>query len=175
VIILHLGVNDIPYAPGPIAPRRIVARRRKGGKIETGTRPAAGQQTTGDVAEMLEAHYHPWEVFYTLNEQKIADDFANAMSNQLTDLFAGSPPSSNPFAAAESAIEAGFKRFLSNQEMDALGIPGVPTKASGNTPFRKGGINHRLKHPYAKDNPPRPSLIDTGTYQANARAWVETT
>jgi len=50
--------------------------------------------------------------------------------------------------------------------MDQLGYPGIPTGAA------EAGVNHRLLHPYAKDNPERPSFIDTGQYQADFKSWV---
>jgi hypothetical protein len=58
-----------------------------------------------------------------------------------------------------------FNEFIDRRGMD--GMPGVPTDAA------RLGINHRLKHPYAKANPERPSFKDTGTYMQSFTAWVE--
>ena len=165
-ITLHLGVVDLPYATQ--APRRVRVTTRRGKKPVASTAPASGAQTTGDVAEYLEDKYHVIETFYELHQQEIADELAQAMSNSLGNLLMGAPASSNVLAAAEGAIDAKFKQFISGQEMDALGVPGVPTKAA------QKGVNHRLAHPYAKGNPERPSFRDTGTYQAAFKAWVET-
>jgi hypothetical protein len=53
------------------------------------------------------------------------------------------------------------------QEIESMGLRGVPTKAA------LKGINHRLRHPYRKSNPRRPSFVDTGLYVASFRAWME--
>ena len=70
------------------------------------------------------------------------------------------------FYEEHANIETRFRHFLSQKEMDSLGVPGVPTKAA------LAGVSHRFKHPYAK-RAPRPSFIDTGLYEASFRAWVE--
>jgi hypothetical protein len=72
----------------------------------------------------------------------------------------------NLTAEGEGEIEAAFRQFLEQQEMDGR-VDGVPTKAS------LKGVSHRLKRPNAKDNPTRPSFIDTGLYSASMKAWTE--
>lgn len=163
--ILNLGVNEIPYASGKRAPRRAVARIRKG-KLKTHTAAASGQQTTGDVAEILEDKYQILETFAAEYAQPIADALAHSVAGAIDNLLMGAPPPENPYAGAESEIEESMKLFLDLQQMDGR-IEGVPTEAA------RKGVNHRLAHPYAKSNPPRPSFIDTGLMQANYRAWVE--
>lgn len=164
-ITLHLGVVDQPYAVN--APRRVRVTRPRRGELLRTTAPASGAQTTGDVAQWLEDRYHVMETFYELHQQEIADEFATSMADSLVDLLAGAPPSSNIFAGIESELDTRFKQFISAQEMDGLGVPGVPTQAA------KRGVNHRLKHPYAKGNPERPSFRDTGLYQASFKSWVD--
>lgn len=140
---LRLGVLDIPY-------------QDKGGK------------TTGDVAEILEAKYHVQEIFYEEHAQQIADALAESYEGALESIVMGARQKpSNFFTAGTSKIEADFKGWLSTGKMEALGYPGVPTKAA------LKGVNHRLKHPYAKGNPRRPSFIDTGLYAASFRAEVD--
>lgn len=78
----------------------------------------------------------------------------------------GAPVSLDPFGSATSKIEDRFKQMLSTRELDSLGFPGIPTAAA------QRGVNHRFKHPYKK-RAARPSFIDTGTFQASAKAWVE--
>jgi hypothetical protein len=139
---LLLGVNDIPYAD------------------KTGT-------TTGDVAEILEARYHPMEIFYEENSQEIADLIAESYEGSLESIVMGARARpSNFFTAGTSKIEAKFKDFIATGKMEALGYPGVPTKAA------LKGVNHRKKHPNAKGNPRRVSFVDTGLYMASFRAEV---
>lgn len=164
-IILHLGVNDVQYAPGPAAPRRAVARVRKG-KLRTHTAAAASRQTTGDVAEILEDKYHILESFVEEYREQIGDAVAHSLIGALESTHSGQTVE-NPFATAESEIVEGMKAFLDGQMMD--GIPGVPTKAA------LAGVNPRLAHPYAKGNPARPSFIATGLMQQNYAAKIEVT
>jgi hypothetical protein len=162
---LHLGVNDIPYAPGPRAPRRATFRRGKGG----GTRAASGQQTTFDVAQILEAKYGIMQVFWDrVAGPGAADALAESAAGALENLLAGAPASAVALTSDFTAgLETKFKDFLATRQVEGMGIQGVPTLAAIK------GVNHRLRHPYAKANPRRPSFIDTGTYQANFRAWVD--
>jgi hypothetical protein len=123
-----------------------------------------GTQTTGDVAEILEDKYHVMQVFYEQHKEDVAADLEKSLSGQLENMMAGAPPPNKPFGSAESAIEDRFKRFLSEAEMDRLGYPGVPTGAA------LRGVNSRLK---VKKGPPRPSFIDSGTYEASMVCWVD--
>lgn len=122
--------------------------------------------TTGDVAEYLEHKYHLVQIWAESNMQVIADDLAEGALDALESIMMGAPATDNPLLGALSKIEEDFKTYLSDDGMAKLGYPGVPTAAA------KRGVNHRMKHPYAKRDP-RPSFIDTGMFQANFRAWIE--
>jgi len=124
--------------------------------------------TTGDVAEILEDKYHVMGTFVEFHGQELADAAADSIGGQLENMLLGAPVSSNPFAEAESRIEALFRKFLDAKEMDNR-VPGVPTQAA------LDGVNHRFKRPYRKKNPARPSFIDSGTYQASMAAVFEDT
>lgn len=154
-MILNLGVNDIPYS---FAPSR--------GKSKTGRSQAS---TTGDVAEILEAKYHIMETFVALYQDDIVaalkDSLAGALETILMGRFPRGRSSINPHIAGTSEIEDMFHRFLDRKEMDGK-VAGVPTEAS------LAGVNHRLKHPYAKKNAPRPSFIDTGLLQSSVKVWL---
>jgi hypothetical protein len=139
----------LPYANAP---------RAKGSKASTGT------QTTGDVAEWLEEEYHVMEVFYELHKEQIASSLERSVTVAFEGLLSGRAVA--PFASAESKIASMFRKMLDSGELEGLGYPGVPTQAA------LRGVNHRLKHPYAKRGP-RPSFIDTGLYQLSMRAWVD--
>lgn len=154
---LHFGVIDIAYS------YRQAGRRKK---VNLST-------TTGEVADRLEEKYHLFEDFYRENEAMIADELTKSLEGALEAVMSGAPVTQDPYGAATSKIEDAFKTALATNAFDWR-IPGVPTAASGRVPaIRLGGINHRLKHPYSQDNPPRPSFIDTGTFQSSMKVWVE--
>ena len=106
------------------------------------------------------------EVYFQLNEKPIVADLTAKLQSSLDRVMMGGPIPTNPFAGATDKIETGFKKFLSNQEMEQIGYPGVPTMAA------LKGVNPRLAHPYAKGNPRRPSFIATGQYMTNFKAWI---
>lgn len=167
-IVIHLGVLDVPYATHvPEEHRRVVHRTTRGGVVSVHSAPSSGAETTGDVAQILEDEYHVMEVFYEdVGEELIAKALEHSMVGAIQDLALGKPGNLiDPFATATGEIEVAFKTFLSQQEMDGV-VGGVPTKAA------LAGVNHRLKHPYAKGNPARPSFIDTGTYQSHFKVEV---
>lgn len=147
-LTLHLGVIDMPYA-------------------------SPGGKTTADVAQILEDKYHVMETFYEdmgpdVIQKAIEQSAKNAVE---TLILGGSRPGSNSAnisltLEAEGEIEAAFKLWLSQQEMDYT-QPGVPTQAA------LKGVSHRLKRAQAKTNPARPSFIDTGLYQSSFRSWLD--
>ncbi len=117
--------------------------------------------TTGDVAEYLEDKYQIMQTFFDRYEREIVDMMSEDMAGQLENLLAGFPPQKDPFAQSMSKIHNLFSAFLTSQEMN--GMPGVPTRRA------LEGISKRLKN---KKGNPRPSFIDTGTYQGAMMAWV---
>lgn len=117
--------------------------------------------TTGDVAEFLEDKYGIMAHFFWLYGPIISELMADAIAGQLENIIAGAPPSDDPFAEAMSKVHDLFSGFLDDEEMN--GMPGIPTLRA------LMGISKRFKN---KKGPPRPSFIDTGTYQAAMRAWV---
>lgn len=139
---LHLGVADVPYANAKEA------------------------VTTGDVATWLERKYHLFEIFYELHKDRIAELLADVLRGEIQRAMMGGPRPNLSLAAANTEIEDMFRKFLSTQEVEKLGYPGIPTEAA------LKGVSHRLKHPYAKGNPRRPSFIDTGLLESAFRSWV---
>jgi hypothetical protein len=151
--ILHLGVIDNPYNEVPPPGKR---RRKK---------VVGGTQTTGDVAGWLENRYHVMEIFYEQHaEDVVAPALENSLAGALESVLMGAPASLDPFGGAMSVIEDRFRAFLTAKEMDALGYPGIPTKAS------LLGISRRFKN---RRSPGRPSFIDTSLYSSSMKAWVE--
>jgi hypothetical protein len=125
--------------------------------------------TTGEVADILERHYHIWQTFVKLHGDLIKEAVGEALRARLENTLMGAPDNNQDLVlppAMLSKIEERFRTFLDNNEMNGQ-VPGVPTKAS------LAGVNHRLKHPYRKGNPPRPSFIDQGDYQLSAKVWVD--
>lgn len=164
-MILHLGIVDQPYRNAP-SPARKGKRWRRSDLI------GGASATTGDVAGYLEDRYHPFEIFYELHKAEIAADLETGLAGALESILMGAPVDLSVFGSAESKIDDHFRKFLDAGELESLGYPGMPTEASGRGK-RIGGINHRLRHPYAKSNPARPSLIDTGLYQSSFKSWVD--
>jgi hypothetical protein len=164
-LVLNLGVIVVPYA-NEAQPEKIPQAKK--GKANKPVKPksASGTQTTGDVAEILEAKYGVMDTFAFAMLPDIAKDLEESLAGALETLMMGGQPSANPFASAESAITARFKNFLATGAIEHMGIEGVPTQAA------LDGVNHRLKHPYAKSNPRRESFIDTGMYQSHFIAWM---
>ncbi len=99
--------------------------------------------------------------------EAIGEALAHSVAGAIENLVSGAPATISPTGEAESEIESAFRHFIVQEEMAGLGVPGVPTAAA------LKGINHRLRHPYAKSNPRRPSFVDTGLMLANFKAWVD--
>jgi hypothetical protein len=159
---IHLGVADVPYVDVSEAPKKVAQAKRGKSNKPVAPPAAAGTQSTGDVAEILEGKYGIMGAFAEKHEDDIAKALENSLAGTLENLMMGAPPANNPFGTAEMAIEDSFKAALDSREFD--GITGVPTQAA------LKGINHRLK---SGKGSPRPSFIDTGLYQASFKAWVE--
>lgn len=166
-LTLHLGVAVLPYGNDTARTQRRVAKARPGKQKPRPARAASsGSQTTGDVATILEKKYGVMAYFFQQHQAEIAGALEQSLAGTLENIMLGAPPKNNPFGAAEIKIEDAFKLFLDRQEM-AGHVNGVPTKAA------LRGVNHRLRHPYAKSNSARPSFIDTGLYQGSFKAWVD--
>lgn len=163
---LHLGVVDIPYVDGPPAIKKLVSRARSRRHDASLHGSSGGGVTTGDVANFLEARYHVMELFWETHHEDITALLTESMAGQLENLLSGAPFSEvNPLAGGTDEIENLFRKFLSDREVENLGIPGVPTQAA------LKGVSARFKSGY---NPKgrRPSFIDTGLYEASFRAWA---
>jgi hypothetical protein len=167
-LTLNLGVVDIPYSAGESAPKRVAkarkGRRKKAQRVGAGSNSA---KTTGDVATILEAKYAIMARFFEAHQHEIGEMLAEGMADTVTSMMAGAPASMSPYAGAEEKIGELFRDFLDREELAGLGAPGVPTEAAIK------GVSHRRLHPYAKNNPRRPSFEDSGLLAASMRAWIE--
>lgn len=119
--------------------------------------------TTGDVAEFLEAKYHPFEIFFELHADEIGEYMAEALAGAVKTFLETGVSPINPLAQSESSIKAAFEKFLSEGELETLGFSGIPTQAAIE------GRSHR----FAKGRKPqrRVSLIDTGLFQTSSYMW----
>lgn len=163
-LILHLGVVDMPYSgkmAASVAEHFSALQRGK----PLSRSAASASVTTGQVAEFLEAKYHVMETFYTAHSVEIGDAIADSLAGAFESAQMGAPRSLNIFGKAEGRTKRLFSKFLESKEMDHLGIPGVPTRAS------LEGVSHRFKGRRAKG--PRPSFIDTGLYETSFAAWID--
>lgn len=121
--------------------------------------------TTADVAHFLETKYGVMGAFYRVHQDVIMGAVAKSMEGAIESLVMGRRV--NPWGYATQLIQREFRIFISSMEAERVGIDGTPTLAAWR------GVNHRLKHPYAKSNPRRPSFRDTGLYMASQRAWMD--
>jgi len=150
--VLHLGVVDIPYT------QRASSKKTK--------KVASGTQTTGDVAEWLEAKYGVMDAFYNSNKSDISIVLEEAVSVELENLLMGRPINKNAFGNKVDAVQKLFADFLDTHQAERVITKGkVPTDAA----IR--GVNHRMKN--NKGTPGRPSFVDTGLYQSSFKAWVD--
>jgi hypothetical protein len=125
--------------------------------------PYGGQpRSTHEVATFLEQRYGVIEFFVTQKEKEIRALMKRQSERHAKSVVAGQEPSLQPMLAE---IKAMFRSFILEKRLDGR-VAGVPTKAS------LDGVNHRLKHPYAKRGA-RPSFFDIGLYVGSFRAWVE--
>jgi hypothetical protein len=147
---LHLGVKDIPYAED-------------------------GGLTTGEVAKILEAKYGIMNAFYLRHKDDIHKALANSLRKHTSSILAGKPLNSNPYERACRDIDDMFKQFLTNSEIENMGIEGVPTQAAldgKSTRFQFGKNKGKLRKK-AKTGVRRPSFVDSGTYRASEKSWVD--
>tara|TARA_B100001105_G_C22133950_1_gene332940 strand:+ start:32 stop:574 length:543 start_codon:yes stop_codon:yes gene_type:complete len=177
---LHLGVVEAPYVekrdpteakpPRKMrlnkdgSPRKVSAREYAASMKDALGEGSAPVETTGDVASILEAEYGVMQAFADSRLDWIADQVANSLAGAMETMEMGGPVV-DPFATVASQVETGFKAFIASGEIEGLGIAGVPTKAAQlrkSSRFKKG-VNPKG----------RPSFVDTGLYQASAKAWVE--
>ena len=150
-MILHLGVNDVPYS-----------HSANTGKSKTGKQRVS---TTGEVAEILEDKYSVMGTFWSLHQDEVVAELEGAIGGALETLLTSESSSARVSESITSDIEDMFQKFLSGREMDGV-VAGVPTAAA------QAGVSHRFKHPYAR-RAPRPSFIDTGLYESSFKAWVD--
>jgi hypothetical protein len=169
---LIFGVEDVPYMNPPSGGRvKKASRARKtpGLSMKPIKPPSQGNPrpvvTTAKVAQWLEDRYHIMELFYEENVDMINEAIHNSLVSVLRNLHAGSPASNTVgLGDATETIQQRFREFITLQEVELLGIPGVPTRRA------LEGRSLRFKN---KRGPRRPSFYDTGLYIQSFRVWTE--
>lgn len=175
--VLNLGVVDVPYQnegerPGP--------RITKSGRVHKQDAERIAHEkwadefgfghsddsptTTAKVARILEDKYGVLEAYVDHHKDDIGEALNQSVEGALENLFSGAPIG-DPFAEAGQEIASGFRTFLMTAEIESYGIDGVPTQAA----LDRESLRFKNKH----GNAPRPSFVDTGTYEASMRAWVD--
>lgn len=121
-------------------------------------------KTTFEVAEALEDQYqlfsHFWELHKDTIIREVGEDVAYALINHIQH---GAPLAQGVTLLSDTMRD--FNSFLESQEMEGLGVDGVPTEAA------LDGKNSRLKEKYG---PRRPSFIDGGLFKSSFVAWIDT-
>lgn len=161
---LNLGVIDVAYAPDGARPEPRITKKGKVHKADADRGEDTGPTTTVTVAQALESRYHVFQAFYDQYETEIGAAVVHSLEGAIEDLYAGSPVH-NPFAEVGQEVTEAFRTFLLSGEIETLGIDGVPTQAAlerRSSRFKSG-----------QSTGPRPSFIDTATYELAARVWVD--
>ncbi|CAI3958047.1 unnamed protein product [Commensalibacter communis] len=129
-------------------------------------------QTTGNVAGILEKKYEILTNFVQAHEDEIAKLLTTAMENVVKEHIQTGKVNKSSFNTAFSKIGNEMKRFLSTQEVEKMGIAGVPTKAASD------GVSHRFKRKRkgvargkTRYRARRPSFIDTGQMESSYIVW----
>lgn len=171
---LTLGVVDVPYENDGERPAPRITKKGRVHKTDAARlqREQDGHDTTPDgptttarVATILEDQYGVMQVFYDTKKEEITGFLVDSLEGALEDLYAGAPATRDPFAQAGQKVAASFRHFLMTGEIEHLGVEGVPTQAA----IERRSL--RFKNKVGPNR--RPSFIDTGTYEASMRAWME--
>lgn len=148
-----LGVNDVPY---------------------TNSKDGV---TTAQVANWLEEKYGIIAQLVAQKETEIRDHLESNLQKSLEEMLAGLPVR-DPFGTGTSLIARDMRNWLSLQEVEKVGIPGVPTRAAlmGVSSRSKSGLKGVSMKQFEKGvrrGKRRPSFIDTGLMERNYRCWTE--
>ena len=164
IVILVLGVANMPYVDADPPKKVGKAKKGKANKPKKSAAPKGDPQTTGEVAKILEDKYQVMEHYVQDAMPFIQNEMIKALEASIVNLNPGLPVQSTPFNDSNDAIAQNFREFLDNSVIEHMGVPGVPTQAA------KDGVQSRYK---LFKGPRRPSFVDSGTYQAYMKVWVE--
>jgi len=144
---LSLGVVDIIYG-------------------HTGGHGGNPNNSTGNVAEILEKNYGIMGHFYDLHKDEINEALTDIFSAALEDSMMGLPINfDNTSEEISGKLKPMFQKMILDRELDGVD-GGVPTKAS------LGGVSHRKKKGVHRNKAVRPSFLDTHLYYSSFKAWL---
>lgn len=121
-----------------------------------------GANTTGEVAEILEAKYHIMRIFVEDNEDFINEVIADEMAGAIEALAQGATVVEFGSPLMLDKLEERFKDFITNEEMKA--ITGKNTAAAED----RATLRRKMKK-----GPERPAFVDTGLYRDSFKSWVD--
>jgi hypothetical protein len=136
---VNLGVVDMPYDYGDTS------------------------ATTYDVAEDLQERYQLFTHFWDLHKDVITHEVGETVAYALINHIQHGAPLAQGVTLLGETMES-FNHFLELQEMEGLGVDGVPTHAA------LEGKNSRLKQERGER---RPSFIDGGLFKSSFVAWID--
>lgn len=152
VVKLVLGVEDFPYEDDP------------------------GGISTGDVAEWLEKKYGIMQAFANVHASDIEKWLCQSLAETIEQQNEGRTIGKPDWGTAENEIASDYRTFLRSQEVERIGLEGVPTWAawSGKS-NRHGERKRKAKKGRAGQTVTarRPSFVDTGQYVASVRVSVK--
>ena len=134
---------------------------------------AEGSQSTGDVAEILEAKYGIMQAFYDAHQSEIGELLTRTLQESLQTAAITGGQVTPMFAPATDRIKEMFDYFITSREAERVGIPGAPTAAAlggGSLRFKK---TKELRSKVRKVRSRRPSFYDTGAYAAHFQCEVK--
>ena len=103
------------------------------------------QETTGDVAEILEKEYGVMEVFFEAKKDKIIGAVNDSLADQIEALSQGAPlPFGGDIYLPE--VESLFRDFVTTREIESI---------TGQTEAARLGISHRFKNAQNKTVSPQ--------------------
>lgn len=139
--------------------------------------PEGGDTYT--TATILEDKYELFSKFSDYDEDNICKYLEDSIAGAIETMEMGQIVK-DPFGDANEKIDQDFRDFLSTQEVEKLGIEGVPTKAALEgksfrmknvtpTQYVKGKRGPGIKRQGRR----RPSFIYSGILQASFKSWVK--
>ena len=135
--------------------------------------------TSYTVGKELEEKYQLFSKFAEYDMSNIVKMLSESAAGALETMQITGQMPPDPFAAAGEEITDSFKKFIQNETLASMGVPGVPTKAAleGRTLRTKGGknVSKVKKGQQFKEivGARRPSFIYSGVLQSSLKVWVD--
>lgn len=139
-----------------------------------------GDITSYDLGMILENKYGLFSNFYKYHEKDILKDIDDTFSKAIDSVMNGDTRSAvGSIFGVNERITDKLHKFITDREIEQMGIPGVPTEAAllglslrtkGNK--RIGKAKKGVKYKQVQ-GPRRPSFIYSGVFEASLKAWLE--